>query len=297
MAMATSVTPRVFLRDRAPRLSAEGIEGAVAVIDENAASREHRVRHNLAVARGQARVSSCSVPTALARMLFYKVLLRTVPPKPSDSLRGAVPDTTRVVRVGDLNSPEGIAAVRDAGCGLVCLAGARILSARTIRALGVPIVNVHYSDPRLFRGLPMVVWEVLAGLPDILPTVHVVTERVDAGPILAQAAVPIRYAGGLAATTRATMVAAQPVVCDLLERVIRGYAAGHAPSLPFEPARLRTTPSVRETLLADRLCRRRSRSNPEAGAGSEPPSARATESPSGPAFGPAYIATSFSSST
>ncbi len=164
------------------------------------------------------------------------------------------------MRVGSLNSPRAVAAVREAGCDLVCLMGARILSGRTIQALGVPVVNVHFSDPRLFRGLPAVVWEVLAGLSEIVPTVHVVAERVDAGPILVQAPVPIAYAGGLAATTRATMSRAHHVAAELLETAIRRYAAGEPPQLPFRPARLRTIPGFRQMLRAEWLCRRRSRS-------------------------------------
>jgi phosphoribosylglycinamide formyltransferase-1 len=88
-----------------------------------------------------------------------------------------------------------LAALQEARVELVVLAGFdRILDASIVRAFPHHIVNIHPSLLPAFAGgmAPGPQAEALAyGVKISGCTVHVVTEEIDAGPIIAQASVPV----------------------------------------------------------------------------------------------------------
>jgi phosphoribosylglycinamide formyltransferase 1 len=84
------------------------------------------------------------------------------------------------------------AALRDSGIELVCLAGyLRRLTPFLVRAWAGRMLNVHPSLLPAFPGLDTHARALAAGVKLHGCTVHLVTEGVDEGPILAQAAVPV----------------------------------------------------------------------------------------------------------
>ena len=85
------------------------------------------------------------------------------------------------------------AALRDRGTELVCLAGfMRRLTGRFLDAFGGPVLNVHPSLLPAFPGLDGPGQALAHGVKVAGCTVHLVTPELDAGPIVAQAAVPVR---------------------------------------------------------------------------------------------------------
>jgi len=75
---------------------------------------------------------------------------------------------------------------------LVCLAGfMRLLSAEFVNAFPNRIVNIHPSLLPAFSGLDAQYQALIHGVKITGCTVHLVDEHLDAGPILAQAAVPV----------------------------------------------------------------------------------------------------------
>ncbi|GAB0056006.1 Phosphoribosylglycinamide formyltransferase [Candidatus Magnetaquicoccaceae bacterium FCR-1] len=75
---------------------------------------------------------------------------------------------------------------------LVCLAGfMRVLTPRFIRAFAGRLLNIHPALLPAFPGLHVQQRAIEAGARFSGATVHFVTEEVDAGPIIAQAVVPI----------------------------------------------------------------------------------------------------------
>ena len=85
-----------------------------------------------------------------------------------------------------------IEAFRDAGVDLVVMAGwMRIVTPRLIEAFPDRLLNIHPSLLPSFRGLDAVGQALAAGVRITGCTVHLVRPEVDAGPILAQAAVPV----------------------------------------------------------------------------------------------------------
>ncbi len=84
-------------------------------------------------------------------------------------------------------------AVRASGAELICLAGfMRILSGSFVAAWRDAILNIHPSLLPAFRGLETHARALAAGAKIAGVTVHIVTEELDDGPILAQAAVAVR---------------------------------------------------------------------------------------------------------
>ena len=84
------------------------------------------------------------------------------------------------------------AALRDRGIGLVCLAGyMRLLSPLLVGRWAGRMLNIHPSLLPAFPGLDTHARALQAGVKLHGCTVHWVTQVMDEGPIVAQAAVPV----------------------------------------------------------------------------------------------------------
>ncbi|MFN7677158.1 MAG: phosphoribosylglycinamide formyltransferase [Cyanobacteriota bacterium] len=86
-----------------------------------------------------------------------------------------------------------IEAFQSVGVDLVVMAGwMRIVTPRLIEAFPDRLLNIHPSLLPSFRGLDAVGQALAAGVCLTGCTVHLVRPEVDSGPILAQAAVPVK---------------------------------------------------------------------------------------------------------
>jgi len=87
---------------------------------------------------------------------------------------------------------ETAAALREAGVGLVCLAGfMRLLKRPLLEAFPQRILNVHPSLLPAFPGLEAWTQAIEAEATESGCSVHLVDAGMDTGPILAQARVPV----------------------------------------------------------------------------------------------------------
>lgn len=140
---------------------------------------------------------SCRAPESPARLVLVA----------SDHADAPVLEKARragiAVHVFDPGTPRGawapgaVAALRDTlaahGVEAVCLAGfMRILPGEIVRAFPGRILNVHPSLLPAFPGTRAHRQVLAAGVKVTGCTVHLVDEGVDTGPILLQAAVPVR---------------------------------------------------------------------------------------------------------
>ena len=116
---------------------------------------------------------------------------------------------------------------------IICLAGyMRLLSGRFIAPYEGRILNIHPSLLPLFPRLHTHQRALDAGMKVAGCTVHLVTEGMDEGPILAQAAVPVR-AGDDAETLAARVLKAEH---QLYAAALRKFATGQAGVQSDEPA-------------------------------------------------------------
>jgi phosphoribosylglycinamide formyltransferase-1 len=84
------------------------------------------------------------------------------------------------------------AALRDAGCDLVCLAGfMRLLTAGFVEGWNDRLINIHPSLLPSFRGLDAQAQALAAGVRIAGCSVHFVRAKMDVGPIIMQATVPV----------------------------------------------------------------------------------------------------------
>jgi phosphoribosylglycinamide formyltransferase 1 len=122
------------------------------------------------------------------------------------------------------------AALRDAGVEIVCLAGyMRLLTPRLIDAWQGRMLNIHPSLLPAFPGLDTHARALAAGAKLHGCTVHQVTQAVDDGPILAQAAVPV-LPGDTAEELAQRVLAQEHVLYPLALRLFASGELGAAPS-------------------------------------------------------------------
>ncbi len=133
-------------------------------------------------------------------------------------LRQLAPDIALVVAFGQILCPELLAVPR------------------------VAALNVHYSLLPAFRGAAPVQHALLAGLPETGVTLQHMSNRLDAGDIVAQACLPIAEeddAGSL--TKRLTGLG-----CELLREWLPRIMAGTAPRQPQDESQATLAPRLRK---------------------------------------------------
>ena len=124
------------------------------------------------------------------------------------------------------------AALRAAGVEIVCLAGyMRLLTPFLVDGWAGLMLNVHPSLLPAFPGLDTHARALAAGVKLHGCTVHLVTQTMDDGPILAQAAVPVLPADTEVALAARVLAQEHRIYPAALAR----FAAGRAPISP-DPA-------------------------------------------------------------
>jgi formyltetrahydrofolate-dependent phosphoribosylglycinamide formyltransferase len=109
---------------------------------------------------------------------------------------------------------------------LICLAGyMRLLSADFIAAYRQRIVNIHPSLLPLFPGLHTHQRALDAGMKVAGCSVHYVTEGVDEGPIIAQAAVPVLDGDTAESLTARVLTAEHRLYREAVRKVAGGEVA------------------------------------------------------------------------
>ncbi|MCB1429581.1 MAG: phosphoribosylglycinamide formyltransferase [Nitratireductor sp.] len=124
------------------------------------------------------------------------------------------------------------AALADDRPDFICLAGyMRILTAGFVRLHSGRLVNIHPSLLPSFKGVDTHERALAAGMRIHGASVHFVTEGVDDGPVIAQAAVPVLQ-GDTAETLAARVLVAEnrlyPHALALLASGAVRYSAGRA---------------------------------------------------------------------
>jgi methionyl-tRNA formyltransferase len=169
---------------------------------------------------------------------------RRLEPRPSAVAAFARQGGLRVETPTRLRSPEAVAGVRAfAPDGLVCVAYGQLVPAALLDAFPRPPLNVHPSLLPRHRGAAPVAATIRAGDAEGGVTLMVMTERLDAGPIVEQWRVPL---GGRESTPRLERQLAE-LAATVVPPVLVRWAAGELRSVPQEDdAATLTHPFTRE---------------------------------------------------
>ncbi len=133
---------------------------------------------------------------------------------------------------GDRAAHEAVidGALQEAGVEIVCLAGyMRLLMPRLIDAWQGRMLNIHPSLLPAFPGLHTHERVLAAGAKLHGCTVHLVTQAMDEGPILAQAAVPV-LPGDTADELAARVLVQEHLIYPLALRLFASGGVGLAPA-------------------------------------------------------------------
>lgn len=92
----------------------------------------------------------------------------------------------RIERVGDIHAPSSLDLVRRFAPDLGLSLAAPILRRPLFSIPRLGTINLHKGHLPDFRGMPPAFWELWQGVERVGCSVHVVDERLDTGPLLAQ---------------------------------------------------------------------------------------------------------------
>lgn len=116
-----------------------------------------------------------------------------------------------------------VARLVEAGASLICLAGfMRILSPLFLEQAPGPVLNVHPSLLPAFPGVDAQGQAWTHGVKVAGATVHLVTPELDAGPIVAQATVPVADDDTPAALAARILVEEHRIYPEAIARVLTG---------------------------------------------------------------------------
>ena len=168
-----------------------------------------------------------SLVRSLTLRLFERVHGRA---RPAESyatleLRTGVP----VYRVPDIHNDESLDLIRSLRPQLGMIVGGRILRDAVITIPEYGTLNIHKRKVPEYRGGgPVGYWEILAGEPSIGITIHYATSQVDAGPVLAEATIPIEVCD----TLESLRIKADLLGARIYHETVRRFAVGLRQGVP-----------------------------------------------------------------
>ncbi|HEU4415646.1 MAG TPA: phosphoribosylglycinamide formyltransferase [Candidatus Angelobacter sp.] len=126
-------------------------------------------------------------------------------------------------RVREEHDAEVVAALKQAGVDLICLAGyMRLLSADFVRAFPNQIVNIHPSLLPAFPGMDAQKQALEYGVKVTGCTVHFVDEHLDHGPIILQKTVPVLEGDDVAALSARILEQEHAAYSEAIALVLSG---------------------------------------------------------------------------
>ena len=162
----------------------------------------------------------------------------------------------QVYRVADIHGEASLALIRSLRPHLGVIVGGRILSDAVLTIPEHGTLNIHKRKVPEYRGGgPVGYWEILAGESSIGVTVHYARARVDAGPVLAEATIPIEACD----TLESLRIKADLLGARVYHDALRRFALGVRRSVDQDPSRAITYRAPSE-LSVGRLERRLRRS-------------------------------------
>jgi folate-dependent phosphoribosylglycinamide formyltransferase PurN len=116
-------------------------------------------------------------------------------------------------------------AVKELEPKVVVINGTRILSARTIGALGIPVLNTHVGITPMYRGVHGAYWALVRGdAAHCGVTVHLVDEGIDTGAVLYQTTIAPTASDNFSTYPTLQMVAGSALMVKAVGEIMAGTA-------------------------------------------------------------------------
>jgi methionyl-tRNA formyltransferase len=125
----------------------------------------------------------------------------------------------------DINDPAFVEQVREMGVDLIVMSGYnQVLGAEILDVPDEGTINLHAGKLPEYRGGSPMNWAIINGETEGTATVHYATERIDAGPILAERTFPIRETDTIADVRDRTLDIFPDLLVDVVADIRRGRA-------------------------------------------------------------------------
>lgn len=268
-----SSTPHLFITAGSDRLPALGVKVPLLISIHPSMKLLDRVRDLRRAMKSQSKINHTSPLVQLLHHFWYRRINVTesdaslnsgqVGSGQAGSGRVNRAEFKQIVNVFSANDDLVIQRIRELDCDMGIVLGSDVISRRTLDAIGIPLFNVHFSDPAFVRGRPPVFWEILDQRDTISLTLHRVTPELDAGDVLLQRKVPIHWQPDLKETILQTRRATTSPLLELLFEGLGQLIDGSAQFQTSPAGPLRTTPTFRQMIRAQRICAQRYKNSQE----------------------------------
>jgi formyl transferase-like protein len=126
--------------------------------------------------------------------------------------------------VDSVNSPETVELLARLQPRVVVVNGTRIIAARVLDSIDVPVVNTHAGITPRYRGVHGGYWALAEGRPDeVGTTVHLVDSGIDTGGVLARARFDTAAADSIVTYPYLHLAAGLPMLADSVRAVLGGH--------------------------------------------------------------------------
>ena len=181
------------------------------------------------------RVRKLGVPTVVGQLLFQKVLFPIVRLAARNRMKEIerqfclldrpIPEE-QIVRVESVNSEQVRRELRRVRPSAVVVAGTRIISEKTLKAVGSTFINMHAGITPGFRGVHGGYWALASGEPENCGvTVHLVDKGIDTGGILYQCRIEPTDKDNFATYPLLQIAAGLPLLRKAIDDALQGRIA------------------------------------------------------------------------
>jgi Formyl transferase len=205
----------------AARYLAARFPGLAVVVERNMA-------RSLLLRRRVKRLGLVRVGGQLAFMAFQRVQRRVSRGRIAKivgqaNLEPPWPNTSELIRVPSINSPECVAHLKRLRPRAILVVGTRIIAEEVLSAVEAPFINYHAGITPKYRGVHGGYWAKAEGDPgNFGVTVHLIDKGIDTGDVLYQTRLAPTAEDNYSTFPYLQLVAALP----LLERAARDAVAG-----------------------------------------------------------------------
>lgn len=134
----------------------------------------------------------------------------------------------QIVSVASVNDADVIKLINELEPAAVVVCGTRVIAPEMLKALHVPMVNIHSGVTPRYRGVHGAYWALVQGdEQNCGVTVHLIDEGIDTGPVLRQARIETTPRDNFATYPWLQLAAALP----LLDAVLDDLLSGRSPAV------------------------------------------------------------------